>query len=913
MAKFTIDNRPWAPHPIPRWIIKEFLRRQKDIGLDYSQNYTWGTDGDGEGTWKNYKGPMVPWIRFFSNSSGLSINNPNGKGKDGFVMFQGEGFERSYGITDNKGILGYQANGEPHILDVSKDGNTVSFPNSNVEKISGPRVVQKFLPPPGIISVDAILQKERIRKITVNWRCYGYAQLQYLTPYFLTPKISAFVEFGWNHFNPASLLDLRNLIQLKELFTENAWKLYEENMKKSYGLYDVTMGIISSFDFTTQDGFVYECKTEIQSKHSNYSGVQINSSAKVCSQKETTFVQSNFANYLEKRLTKLPNCIVSKLNFMKPLDEEEKKNAAFKIIEGFYNNKPEDRFFVGRKAEYGEIDKQLISGKASYDWDNSDQKDVWVTFGFLTELSNLFFTQEIDIDVKPDLPFKLYKIKNDNVIIGGHPNLISTDGSILLIPNSRAPKFNAGNVYPTTDAEDNDYQKQTVNPEKDKSIYLDSVEKISTYNNLPPYNRTVAKVLKPGISARFKTKQEIGILGVIGIPVGDLKLGPFTQTVETGEEVGTGGAVIRDNLDGIINRFRYRTIKSGTFSFPQWDVEQKEKTNGFWGYIEDLYINKDVIVECAKNSDTVESFYNNLLNKISNAAGKFWDLAVVEDESGDGYLKIIDKKYIGDKVNLYQFNIGSSDNFIKSINFTSQLSNVAANQVIAGSSNNKDSKESPKGVVNTNQPLLYPFGDRFNKLTSEMQCIKKTTEQSGLVDNNFEVIRQLQNGPQNSSNTKGSYIMSFKIFDGGTITYVGGNMGGLGPVTPRPVETPGKEVGWNIVNLVLPNESLLLSLLNDLDYQNNTNIYGGQQPGFTVEITLQGISGLRTFQIFSLKNLPSPYSEYEIMCQIIDVSHKIDASNWTTTIKAGIRSIRGRKNVSITFDGDKYEPIKTIE
>ena len=36
------------------------------------------------------------------------------------------------------------------------------------------------------------------------------------------------------------------------------------------------------------------------------------------------------------------------------------------------------------------------------------------------------------------------------------------------------------------------------------------------------------------------------------------------------------------------------------------------------------------------------------------------------------------------------------------------------------------------------------------------------------------------------------------------------------------------------------------------------NIYGGQQPGFTVEMTLQGISGLRTFQLFSLKNLPSP-------------------------------------------------------
>jgi hypothetical protein len=102
-----------------------------------------------------------------------------------------------------------------------------------------------------------------------------------------------------------------------------------------------------------------------------------------------------------------------------------------------------------------------------------------------------------------------------------------------------------------------------------------------------------------------------------------------------------------------------------------------------------------------------------------------------------------------------------------------------------------------------------------------------------------------------------------------------------------------------------------LGLLNDLDYSNNTNVYGGQQPGFTVEMTLQGISGLRTFQLFSLKNLPSPYSEREILCQIIDVSHKVDAGNWTTVIKAGIRSIRGQ-TLNFTTDGVNVYTIKGV-
>ena len=45
MAK-TPDNRPWAPHPIPRWVIKEFVRRQNDIGLQYVENSTKTTWGD---------------------------------------------------------------------------------------------------------------------------------------------------------------------------------------------------------------------------------------------------------------------------------------------------------------------------------------------------------------------------------------------------------------------------------------------------------------------------------------------------------------------------------------------------------------------------------------------------------------------------------------------------------------------------------------------------------------------------------------------------------------------------------------------------------------------------------------------------------------------------------------------------
>ena len=217
-----------------------------------------------------------------------------------------------------------------------------------------------------------------------------------------------------------------------------------------------------------------------------------------------------------------------------------------------------------------------------------------------------------------------------------------------------------------------------------------------------------------------------------------------------------------------------------------------------------------------------------------------------------------------------------SNNFIKNISFTAQLSNVAANQVISSASSNKSNTKSVNGTINSNQILLFPYGDRFNLVppTSSTGSNDIQKGKSQLIDNNLEVIRQLQNSPQNSTTTNGSYIMSFKVIE---------QANRAKGIADR------KQTGWNIVNLVLPNETLLIALLNDLDFKNNTNVYGGQQPGFTVEMTLQGISGLRTFQLFSLKNLPSPYSESEIMCQIVDISHKIENGNWTTVIKAGIR------------------------
>lgn len=947
----TPDNRPWAPHPIPSWIIKEFTRRQNDIGLEYPVPVS--INWDDNGTWQNYKGPLTPWVRVFSNGTGRANEKSDYPIRNGFVLQGGYGFDKSYGTTfgvdlalSNKNVLGYDSEGVEHTLDLSSDGNLVSFPNSISNDT---RTVQKFLPVPGIVSIDAVIQKERIRKVTINWKCYGYAQLEYMTPYFLSPKISAFVEFGWNHFNPASLLDLRNtnLNNLKGLFTNSGSLLYNQNIRNSFGLYDVTMGIVSGFTFSTQDGITYDCKTEILSKHANFSGVQMNSTATVSTNKiarssDTITVQSKFSEYLEKRLRKIPNCIIKKSNFAIPLDEDEEKakstgeflNFPFYKYSvgagggytGLEDNikRPEDRVFFGRRDDVdSDKDSSLLLGKSSYDWDSKDQNEIWVTMGFIVELTNVFFNKDLNIKLKDTDKYSLYEIDIDDVKIGAHPNLISCDGDILLIPNKQAPKYNLGATFPVDNPFNNDYQKQNFSVGSDLFFAYTKPAK----GQLSPFDDTLYKIFRTGYKPFNETYENTFVQQLKDSVIENIAIlqsfGVKSDRQKT-EELSTKPtdlAVFRDNLDGIINRFRYNNYDApGTRSFPQWEVDEENgKAAGYWGYLKDLYVNIKVLIECAKSSETVEIFYSSLLEKINSAAAKIWELVIVDDPEDSSKLRIVDKKYTQyNKMKIYQFNVGSSNNFIKTLSFTTQLSNVAANQVISSATSNKKTNDnSVNGDVNSNQIFQFPYGDRFYEDGSIMSKPRK-------IDKNLEIIKQLQGNPQASTATKGSYIMSFKSYKNANVNpqtqqqiaaataaaRAGGggfSAGASGAFNPGSNEV----TGWNIVNLVLPNDSLLIALMNDMDFKNNTNVYGGQQPGFTVEMTLRGISGLRTFQLFSLKNLPSPYSDREIICQIVDVSHKVDSVDWTTTIKAGIRSIRGQ-SIKFTTDGVNEYTINVV-
>lgn len=865
----SLDNRPWIPHHIPNALRREFFRRTLDEGINYINSSTsmW-TDAS-----KKYKGPLSPWMRITSNGTGiskniaktLSLDEIEKKKRDGFILYGGQGFKESYGFMDpkkyNTNVIGYDVNGKEHKLNILSDAKSIVTLDNN-------KTTPQFLPPPGVTSIESSIQKERIRKVVINWKCHGFAQLEYLTPYLLTPGISVIAEFGWNHFNNESLLDLKDKNKLIELFHDGT-PLYDRILA-SNGMYDVTFGIIANFEFSSQNGVTYDCKTEIYSKHRNHTGAFLNEAPKITDNidstgKPQTSTKRTFYDFCNTRLKKITKCLVGNgLNFFDPLDDSEKKNLNSKDLSlknKFFNGKPENRICMARGIANDDPFSLFLPHE--HDWDKESPDEVWVTMGFVIELFNLFIGQEIETTKATDTSdvnnFKLYSIDIDDVIIGAHPNLISCDGSTILIPNSAAPKFNLGSKYWLEDYIDRKTGEIDINgAERNKlqtQTYSKADDSFSTTNKV---NKKLYSVFKtgyaPGLFTNSSTSNDIDSI------ITNIKSIIVPSIVKEQKAGLTTEGSYRDNIDSFINRFRYKgpaAIKKGEASFPRRDDYIKNGNSykgGYWGYLKDIYINVNMLIDIVHNSKTSGEFLETLLNRISGAAAGFWELSVVEDEKK---LRIIDKKLISNNLynNIFQMDI-SSDSFIKSVSFTANPSNAQMNQVIAGSSNNQNKNT---GVATSNELPDFYFGDR---LGANQIIPDKVTS---YINESSNIIKQFQK----YGKVPGAYIVSLK--------------------SPEPSKH------YRVYNLALPNSSLLLSILNCDDQEDNTNIYGGQQPNFVCEISMQGIAGLRTFQCFSIKNLPKPYSELDIIFQIVDVSHILLPGEWTTTIKAGIRSVRRLK------------------
>ena len=386
MAEENKKIFPWGLHPLDNWIKDELDRRTREYGSDP--------------VGKPYSGPKTAWTRVFSNG----ISSMADEGLQGFVMGGTEGFDESYGFgTDNYITIGVDAYGKPHEIG-SMTGEAIVGDKTKLFSDFPHR------PPPSIVSIDTEFSggansgfNALCRKTKITWKCYSLSQLEYLTPYFLTPRITCLVEWGWNHYDTISLVDLTDTKWLYGIF-EGTREYTSEWIEASNGNYDLAMGFITDYGYSINEYGGYTCFTTIT--NANYLVEGQSYQNKQTSQtdpkdKKKTIQLKDFTEFT----------FSGDMQNMTIQDKPDKKTDGAKKL----NIKTEGRVF-----KY--------------------EKDAWMRMDLVVDIINTFFeTKFLDKD-GTDTKVGASKFDVINIPISSHPALKSTNKNIL-IPNQIAPRF----------------------------------------------------------------------------------------------------------------------------------------------------------------------------------------------------------------------------------------------------------------------------------------------------------------------------------------------------------------------------------------------------------------------------------------------------------------------------------------
>ena len=879
-------ERPWEAGPFEQWVIEELDYRKKSLST--------GIQGQFTGDLPQYAGPRKAWARVFSNGM---VEYPNGNenlisdndNEWGLAFLSGDGFFGRYGIGStspygvSKQVYGYNCKLQPKYIDASTRPN---------------------IPDPGIISIETEIQKSWFAKAKINWTCHSIEQLKAITPYFLTPLQTVIIEFGWNTFDQRSLINLSDFNQILDIW-DNHYRRYSEYVPKSKGNYEFMIGQVINFEYTINDNIITGM-TEVASRQLLYSGFRRDSQESIVDGKiidedgKLNDKQSQFR-------TKYENLVGNVINSFIPTDNEgnsqsglnEEVAKILKSNDGYvkkygakFENLP-DHIFSGRN-------KQIIKYSAERDFDIDNKKGpefTWITMDLLVDILNGM--KNIG-DVK-DYTQYFFDLNIDDITIGAHDNLISTKKTIL-IPNSKAPKLNSRFSARL--------QKVALGDVKSKTQVTAVIGTVSTI------------LLSVGTAAPFYSKIYDQLGGDIldtddngkpkGFPVLDqsydehspTELFSFKKNNNVGADcalaktAGFLGTLQRQDLDYILNEWG----RSGPNSRKHTAIPAIDQTFGGTrvkddlkrGYLKNIYINLEFLkgVLTDPNNKNLKEVYDVICKEINEVSCNFWDLTVVDAPviNGKSTLKIVDEKGPPNKgftYPIYKFEYMTNNSIIKKLNFTTTLSNAQANQIIfkAGTydyltANQLLDYSNKLNTTNSNKPSVI-YKDRIIKTKSTTNQTPDKTKKSDSSEYYFKEI--LKDGKKSGKDAKVQFLQ-VTLFKTETAALLSNADG-----TDRKVGGEIDYETYDIVDIVMPFEELVVNMLNDGDVEKNTNVYNAPLRNIEIEISLMGISGIKTFEFFRVTNLPPPFNDDVVVFQVTNVTHVVNENTWETRLKAQLR------------------------
>jgi hypothetical protein len=129
----------------------------------------------------------------------------------------------------------------------------------------------KMRPMPGIKSIDVSFKGgvRALREATISWTCWSWDELEELMPHFLAHGQTVLLQWGWVYDEgslakdkiPTFLHTERGETHIKA----SAYSNYQKEVNDSKGDFDMMVGIIKNFEFTTRDDGGFDCQTILTS------------------------------------------------------------------------------------------------------------------------------------------------------------------------------------------------------------------------------------------------------------------------------------------------------------------------------------------------------------------------------------------------------------------------------------------------------------------------------------------------------------------------------------------------------------------------------------------------------------------------------------------------------------------------
>lgn len=186
-------------------------------------------------------------------------------------------------------------------------------------KRAGRQITDKPIPGIDSVSITSKGELQSLRKLQLNWTCPNLQDLDDLAPYWLTPGVSVWVEWGWGQLGvtPRQTV-IKGEAGSKKLkdYYEDGTKIYDELVTNSGGNQDGVIGVITNFTYNQNDDGSWTCMTELTSMGQtllaldlNKDKIYKNASLDDLSNKQKTENIKEFINgtFSEAKLSKLPN------------------------------------------------------------------------------------------------------------------------------------------------------------------------------------------------------------------------------------------------------------------------------------------------------------------------------------------------------------------------------------------------------------------------------------------------------------------------------------------------------------------------------------------------------------------------------------------------------------------------------